>query len=153
MTRIAESRKPPQEVHELKDVIKSETKEKISEKRKKSTVIEEIIKEKDEDQCIETENPQGEYTNLVVTLPIFYDKYNYKRGVFILKEEMIVIDNRSDVIKIVNQRQAYLYVKNSLQPIRLEAGYGDKLVYVFSRSESETLFEKWRNHELTQKGK
>lgn len=61
---------------------------------------------------------------------------------------MIVIDNRSNEIKLVNQRQVYLYVKNGLQPIRLEAGYEDKLVYVFSRSDSEPLFEKWRRHEL-----
>lgn len=65
-----------------------------------------------------------------------------------MSQEMIVIDNRSDEIKLVNQRQVFLYVKNGLQPIRLECGYEDKLVYVFSRSESEELFEKWRNHEL-----
>lgn len=61
----------------------------------------------------------------------------------------IVIDNRHDEIKIVNQRQVFLYVKHGLQPIRLENGYGDKLVYVFRRSQSEKLFEKWRKHELT----
>ena len=65
-----------------------------------------------------------------------------------MSEEMIVIDNRSDEIKLVNQRQVFLYVKNGLQPIRLECGYEDKLVYVFSRSKSEILFEKWRKHEL-----
>ena len=61
---------------------------------------------------------------------------------------MIVIDNRSDEIKLVNQRQVFLYVKNGLQLLRLETGYEDKLVYVFSRSKIEWLFEKWRNHEL-----
>ena len=65
-----------------------------------------------------------------------------------MSEEMIVIDNRSDEIKLVNQRQVFLYVKNGLQPIRLECGYEDKIVYVFSRSNSEELFEKWRKHEL-----
>ncbi len=65
-----------------------------------------------------------------------------------MSEEMIIIDNRSDEIKLVNQRQVFLYVKNGLQPIRLECGYEDKLVYVFSRSKSELLFEKWRKHEL-----
>lgn len=62
--------------------------------------------------------------------------------------DMVVIDNRSDEIKLVNQRQVFLYVKNGLQPLRLENGYDDKLVYVFSRSHSEGLFEKWRRHEL-----
>ncbi len=65
-----------------------------------------------------------------------------------MSDEMIVIDNRSDEIKLVNQRQVFLYIKNGLQPIRLECGYDDKLVYVFSRSKSEDLFEKWRKHEL-----
>ena len=66
-----------------------------------------------------------------------------------MSEEMIVIDNRSDEIKLVNQRQVFLYVKNGLQPIRLECGYEDKIVYVFSRSNSEELFEKWRKHKLS----
>lgn len=63
-------------------------------------------------------------------------------------KEMIVIDNRTDEIKLVNQRQVFLYVKHGLQPLRLETGHNDKLVYVFSRSESEELFTKWRNYEL-----
>lgn len=61
---------------------------------------------------------------------------------------MIVIDNQLDEVKIINQRQAFLYVKNGLQPKRLACGYGDKIVYIFSRSESEDLFTKWRRHEL-----
>lgn len=77
--------------------------------------------------------------------PIFYDI----REENCMKREMIVIDNRSDEIKLVNQRQVFLYIKNGIQPLRLECGYDDKLVYVFSRSETENLFELWRKHELT----
>ena len=66
-----------------------------------------------------------------------------------MSKEMIVIDNRSDEVKIVNQKQVFMYVKYGLQPLRLENGYDDKLVYVFSRSKNEDLFEKWRKHELT----
>lgn len=62
---------------------------------------------------------------------------------------MVIINNRSDEIKIVNQRQVFLYIKNGLQPLRLENGYDDKLIYVFSKSKSEPLFKKWRNYELT----
>lgn len=64
-------------------------------------------------------------------------------------QEVIVIDNRYDEVKLINQKQVYLYVKNGLQPLRLENGYENKLVYIFSRSQSEKLFEKWRKHELT----
>ena len=53
-----------------------------------------------------------------------------------------------DEVKIVNQRQVYKYITNGLQPLRIECGFGNKLVYVFSKSESEPLFKKWRNHEL-----
>lgn len=80
---------------------------------------------------------------MIVMFPFFYVS-----EVPCMKKEMIVINNRSDEIKIVNQRQAFLYIRNGLQPLRMECGYHDKLVYVFSRSESEPLFEKWRNHEL-----
>lgn len=66
-----------------------------------------------------------------------------------MSKEMIVIDNRSDEVKIVNQKQAFMYIKYGLQSLRLENGYEDKLVYVFSRSKSEELFERWRKHELT----
>lgn len=85
-----------------------------------------------------------EYANLFVC-PLFF---TFIQRSEYMSEEMIVIDNRSDEIKLVNQRQVFLYVKNGLQPIRLENGYEDKLVYVFSRSESEELFELWRKHEL-----
>ena len=63
-------------------------------------------------------------------------------------KEMIVINNHKDEIKLVNKRQVYLYIKNGLQPLRLECGFNDKLVYVFSSSQIERLFEKWRNYEL-----
>ena len=33
-----------------------------------------------------------------------------------MSEEMIVIDNRSDEIKLVNQKQVFLYVKNCHGP-------------------------------------
>ena len=62
--------------------------------------------------------------------PIFYDI----REENCMKREMIVIDNRSDEIKLVNQRQVFLYIKNGIQPLRLECGYDDKLVYVFYTS-------------------
>ena len=63
-------------------------------------------------------------------------------------ENIIIIDNRVNEIKLVNQKQVFRYVKHGLQPIRLEAGYDDKLVYVFNKDESEPFFEKWRKHEL-----
>ena len=63
-------------------------------------------------------------------------------------ENIIIIDNRVNEVKIINQKQVLRYVSNGLQPLRLEAGYNDKLVYVFDKEASEPYFEKWRKHEL-----
>lgn len=63
-------------------------------------------------------------------------------------KEMMVIDHKKDEVRIVNQKQCFLYIKHGLQPLRLECGHDNKLVYVFSREESEPLFSKWRNFEL-----
>lgn len=64
-----------------------------------------------------------------------------------MKKEMIIIDNRSDEIKIVNQRQVFLYVKNGLQPLRLENGYDDKLIYMYFQNLKVNLYSK--NGEIT----
>lgn len=55
------------------------------------------------------------------------------------------MENR-EVVRIVNQKQAELYIKNGLEPIRV---YWNKiLVFVFDKEKSKPLFDKWRNYEL-----
>lgn len=55
--------------------------------------------------------------------------------------------NDSEVVKIVNQRQFALYVKNGVKPIDIKWGY-DKVVYVFLVKDTEELFKRWVNYTL-----
>lgn len=56
------------------------------------------------------------------------------------------MENR-EVVKIVNPKQALMYAKNGLQPIKVFYSNG-KFVYVFDKEESKPYFSKWLNHEL-----
>lgn len=49
-------------------------------------------------------------------------------------------------IRIVNYEQAYKYIQNGVQPIRLETT--DRIIFVFLKSDTWELFRKWRNREL-----
>lgn len=50
-------------------------------------------------------------------------------------------------VKIVNIRQASMYIKNGLKPTDIY--YTDKLVFVFNTDETKEVFEMWKNHSLT----
>jgi len=52
-----------------------------------------------------------------------------------------------DTVKIVNTRQAGLYVKNSVPLIDLFWSK-DTLVFVFDKEKSKTAYELWCKHEL-----
>ena len=49
-----------------------------------------------------------------------------------------------DIVRLVNTKQVYFYLKNGLQPIRVEAGYNEKIVFVFLREPTLELFAEWR---------
>lgn len=59
---------------------------------------------------------------------------------------------RTTVVRILNQWQVVLYLTNGLKPIDIYASKNEtgdyKIVYVFEKSSSSKLFEKFRNHEL-----
>lgn len=50
-------------------------------------------------------------------------------------------------VNIVNPKQAQLYIKNGLEPIRVYWS-GDRICYIFDREKSYPLFTKWCNYEL-----
>lgn len=56
----------------------------------------------------------------------------------------------NDSIYISNMRQAQLYMRNGAQllDILYDNTKNDALVFVFSRSETKDLYEKWNAHEL-----
>lgn len=51
------------------------------------------------------------------------------------------------VVKIVNPKQASLYIKNGLECLRCYWG-NNCVVYEFDKYKSKPLFYKWINHEL-----
>lgn len=55
-----------------------------------------------------------------------------------------------DTVYIPNMKQARLYMRNGAQllDILYDNTKDDALVFVFKRSETRELYEKWNNHEL-----
>lgn len=54
-----------------------------------------------------------------------------------------------EVVKIVNPKQALIYCKHGLKPIRIYYDdKGEKFVYVFNKAETQPLFTRWVNHEF-----
>lgn len=51
-----------------------------------------------------------------------------------------------ETVKIVNIRQASLYIKNGVKPLTVE--FTDRLVFIFNKKEATPLFDKWCNYEL-----
>lgn len=49
-------------------------------------------------------------------------------------------------VRVISLIQAKAYIKNGLQPLRVEAD--DVLVFVFDREASKPLFEAWKNRTI-----
>ena len=54
---------------------------------------------------------------------------------------------QEDLVRLINQKQVFFYLKNNVYPLWLEAGYNDRIVYVFLKQPTLMLFSKWRNYE------
>ena len=53
---------------------------------------------------------------------------------------------KRQTVKIINIKQASLYIKNGLQPIKVY--YDNHLVIEFDKEESNPLYTKWLNRTL-----
>ena len=51
-------------------------------------------------------------------------------------------------VKLVNRLQVAKYIENGVQPIRIELGDNGKLLFVFSKQETNHLYTKWLNREI-----
>lgn len=51
-------------------------------------------------------------------------------------------------IKIVNRLQVAKYVEQGVQPLRIEIGENAKLLFIFSKEETNHLYTKWLNREI-----
>ena len=53
----------------------------------------------------------------------------------------------SNEVKILNHTQVRCYLKDGIEPKRIELGYNDKLVFVYDKEETKKVFDKWVKHE------
>ena len=51
--------------------------------------------------------------------------------------------NKENEVRVISLVQARAYIKNGLQPLRIEAD--DILVFVFDREASKLLFKDWKD--------
>lgn len=51
-----------------------------------------------------------------------------------------------NVVNIVNMKQASVYIKNGIKPTDIY--YTDRLVFVFEKEKTESIFKRWINHEF-----
>ncbi len=58
----------------------------------------------------------------------------------------------SEVCRIINPRQAKLYIKNKVFPIDLytskDNNNNDIIVYIFLKNETQEVYELWKNYNL-----
>lgn len=59
----------------------------------------------------------------------------------------------NEVVRVVNDKQFKLYVKNGAYPVDVYSSIDEKtgqgiIVYVFKRNDTCDLYKKWLNHEL-----
>lgn len=62
--------------------------------------------------------------------------------------ELNKINNINQEVKIVNPRQAGVYIANGIQPLRLELGYNDRIVFIFNRDATREVYKRWCAHEF-----
>lgn len=82
-------------------------------------------------------------------IPIFYAN-KYMKAVNIIREYSEQFNREyeiEDTVRIVNTKQAGLYIKNNVPLIDIFWSK-DNLVFVFNKNESKRAYQKWLNHEL-----
>jgi hypothetical protein len=67
-------------------------------------------------------------------------------GVINIEDKMILAP-QSDEVRLINPKQVYYYISEGIQPLRLECGYDDKIVFVYEKELTLKLFAKWREHD------
>ncbi|MEG1353680.1 MAG: hypothetical protein RR255_00150 [Bacilli bacterium] len=55
---------------------------------------------------------------------------------------------KENEIKIVNFKQVKVYLTYGYQPIRIEIGFKGKLVFVYDKAETESIFYRFIHHEF-----
>ena len=62
-----------------------------------------------------------------------------------------VIKMFDEEIKIINKWQVVFYLERNVQPIRLELGYNDRLVFVFLKEDTTEVWKQWKAYTIQRK--
>lgn len=54
------------------------------------------------------------------------------------------MDTRTEV-KITSLKQALFYADHGLQPLRIERGFEDRIIFVYDKQKNHELFLQWRD--------
>ena len=54
-------------------------------------------------------------------------------------------------IKIINKWQVVFYLERNVQPIRLELGYNDRIVFVFLKEDTTEVWKQWKAYTIQRK--
>ena len=54
-------------------------------------------------------------------------------------------------IKIINKWQVVFYLERNVQPIRLELGYDDRIVFVYLKEDTIEVWKQWKAYTIQRK--
>ncbi|MDU2123441.1 MAG: hypothetical protein E7E64_12980 [Clostridium celatum] len=54
--------------------------------------------------------------------------------------------NNENEVRVISLIQAKAYIKNGVQPLRIEAD--EVMIFVFDKNETKDLFEQWKNRTI-----
>lgn len=54
--------------------------------------------------------------------------------------------NNENEVRVISLIQAKAYIKNGVQPLRVEAD--EVMIFVFDKNETKDLFEQWKNRTI-----
>lgn len=62
-------------------------------------------------------------------------------------ENKMILAPQSEEVRLINPKQVFYYISEGVQPLRLECGYDEKIVFVFLKEPTLKLFSKWRSYD------
>ena len=67
-------------------------------------------------------------------------------------ENKMTLAPQSDIVRLINPKQVYYYISQGVNPLRLECGYDEKIVFIFEKETTLKLFAKWRERDTGWQG-
>ena len=66
-------------------------------------------------------------------------------------DEKINVEKNQEEIRILNKHQVAFYIERNVFPVRVELGYGSRLVFVYLREETKEVWQEWKAYTVQRK--